>query len=36
MSAAVESIPLPHSNPSESKLRAVIGQSGGTFDFDLK
>lgn len=36
MAAAVESIPLPHSNPSETRLRATVGQSGGTFDFNLK
>jgi hypothetical protein len=33
---AVESIPIQYSNPTESKLRAAVGQSGGTFDYDLK
>lgn len=33
---AVESIPMMYSNPTESKLRAAVGQSGGTFDFELK
>jgi len=33
---AVESVPVQYSNPTESKLRAAVGQSGGTFDFNLK
>lgn len=36
MSAASESVPMQYSSPGDSKLRAVVGQSGGTFDFELK
>lgn len=36
MSAARESIPMQYSSPTDSKLRATIGSSGGTFDFNLK
>lgn len=36
MSAAKESIPMEYSSPVDSKLRATIGASGGTFDFKMK
>jgi hypothetical protein len=35
-SGARESLPMEYSSPNNSKLRAVVGQSGGTFDFDVK
>lgn len=35
-SGARESLPSKYSSPAESKLRAVVGASGGQFDFDLK
>lgn len=35
-SGARESIPPDYSSPTNSKLRAVVGASGGQFNFDVK
>ncbi|OYW17193.1 MAG: hypothetical protein B7Z55_13035 [Planctomycetales bacterium 12-60-4] len=35
-SAARESLPPQFSSPTQSKLRAVVGASGGTFNFEMK
>jgi hypothetical protein len=35
-SAARESLPPDFSSPTNSKLRAIVGAEGGTFDFQVK
>jgi hypothetical protein len=36
MSGARESLPMEYSSPTGSRLRAVVGQSGGVFDYEIK
>ena len=36
MVAARETVPMQYSSPAASKLRATVGSTGGTYDFNLK